>query len=107
MITKGLFPVAGYSARFLHAIIGRYIRPPDIFDLPRSTPPGMNNEVQLTYPLQTQAANGKVIAYRYQGKRFDCGSVEGFFEATNFFSIAARAHNKTRCRPKKSHSWTS
>jgi UTP--glucose-1-phosphate uridylyltransferase len=67
------------------AIIGRYILTPDIFDILRNTPPGKNGEVQITDALQTQAANGKVIAYRFLGKRFDCGSVEGFVAATNFF----------------------
>jgi len=67
------------------AIIGRYILPPDIFDILRNTPPGKNGEVQITDALQTQAANGKMIAYRFMGRRFDCGSVEGFVEATNFF----------------------
>jgi UTP--glucose-1-phosphate uridylyltransferase len=67
------------------AIIGRYILTPDIFDILRNTPPGRNGEVQITDALQTQAANGKVIAYRFRGRRFDCGSVEGFVEATNFF----------------------
>lgn len=67
------------------AVIGRYILTPDIFEILRNTPPGKNGEVQLTDALQSQAANGKVIAYRFQGKRFDCGSVEGFVAATNFF----------------------
>ena len=67
------------------AIIGRYILTPDIFDILRSTPPGKNGEVQITDALQTQAANGRVIAYRFLGRRFDCGSVEGFVAATNFF----------------------
>ncbi|KXS30425.1 MAG: UTP--glucose-1-phosphate uridylyltransferase [Candidatus Gallionella acididurans] len=67
------------------AVIGRYILTPDIFEILRSTPPGKNGEVQLTDALQTQAANGKVIGYRFQGRRFDCGSVDGFVEATNFF----------------------
>lgn len=67
------------------AVIGRYILTPDIFEILRNTPPGKNGEVQLTDALQTQAANGKVIAYRFQGQRFDCGSVDGFVEATNFF----------------------
>lgn len=67
------------------AVIGRYILTPDIFDVLRITPPGKNGEVQLTDALQTLAKNGKVIAYRFQGRRFDCGSVEGFVEATNFF----------------------
>ncbi len=65
------------------AIIGRYILSPDIFDLIRSTPPGKNGEVQITDALQLQAAQGKVIGYRFTGRRFDCGSVEGFIEATN------------------------
>ena len=67
------------------AVIGRYILTPDIFDILRNTPPGKNGEVQLTDALQTQAANGKVIAFRFHGQRFDCGSIEGFVEATNFF----------------------
>jgi UTP--glucose-1-phosphate uridylyltransferase len=67
------------------AVIGRYILTPDIFEILRRTPPGKNGEVQLTDALQTQAANGKVIGYRFQGRRFDCGSVDGFVEATNFF----------------------
>lgn len=67
------------------AVIGRYILTPDIFDILRKTPPGKNGEVQLTDALQVQAANGKVIAYRFRGQRFDCGGIKGFVEATNFF----------------------
>ncbi|MFV0478844.1 MAG: UTP--glucose-1-phosphate uridylyltransferase GalU [Parahaliea sp.] len=66
------------------AIIGRYILTPDIFDILRETPPGANGEVQLTDALQTQARRGCVIAYRFKGRRFDCGSVPGFVEATNY-----------------------
>jgi len=66
------------------AIIGRYILTPDIFDILRETPPGANGEVQLTDALQTQARQGCVMAYQFQGRRFDCGSVPGFVEATNF-----------------------
>ena len=67
------------------AVIGRYILTPDIFEILRNTPPGKNGEVQLTDALQTQAKNGRVVAYRFSGRRFDCGSVDGFVEATNFF----------------------
>jgi UTP--glucose-1-phosphate uridylyltransferase len=67
------------------AVIGRYILTPDIFEILRNTTPDKNNEVQLTDALQTQAARGKVIAYRFKGRRFDCGSLEGFVEATNYF----------------------
>jgi len=66
------------------AIIGRYILTPDIFDILRETKPGANGEVQLTDALQTQANQGCVMAYRFKGRRFDCGSVPGFVEATNF-----------------------
>lgn len=66
------------------AIIGRYILTPDIFDIIESTPPGKNGEVQLTDALLTQAKNGCVMAYKFKGRRFDCGSVEGFVDATNY-----------------------
>ena len=66
------------------AVIGRYILTPDIFDIIRDTPPGKNGEIQLTDALMTQAQNGCVLAYKFRGKRFDCGSVPGFIEATNY-----------------------
>lgn len=66
------------------AIIGRYILTPDIFDILRDTPPGKNGEVQITDALMTQARNGCVMAYKFEGRRFDCGAVDGFVEATNF-----------------------
>ncbi|KKA45224.1 UTP--glucose-1-phosphate uridylyltransferase GalU [Salinivibrio sp. KP-1] len=65
------------------AIIGRYILTPDIFDLLETTPPGKNGEVQITDALLKQAQSGCVLAYKFKGERFDCGSVEGFIEATN------------------------
>ncbi|MFK7829006.1 MAG: UTP--glucose-1-phosphate uridylyltransferase GalU [Congregibacter sp.] len=66
------------------AIIGRYILTPDIFEILQETPPGANGEVQLTDALQTQADRGCVMAYKFKGKRFDCGSVPGFVEATDY-----------------------
>ncbi|MEJ2044312.1 MAG: UTP--glucose-1-phosphate uridylyltransferase GalU [Reinekea sp.] len=66
------------------AVIGRYILTPDIFDILKDTPPGINNEIQLTDALKQQAQDGVVMAYRFKGKRFDCGSVQGFVEATNY-----------------------
>lgn len=67
------------------AIIGRYILTPDIFDILRETKPGKGGEIQITDALLAQAKEGRVIAYRFKGKRFDCGSVDGFVEATNYF----------------------
>ena len=67
------------------AIIGRYILTPDIFDILRETKAGKGGEIQITDALLTQAKEGRVIAYKFKGKRFDCGSVDGFVEATNWF----------------------
>lgn len=67
------------------AIIGRYILTPDIFDILENTTPGKGGEIQITDALMTQAQKGMVLAYRFKGKRFDCGSVDGFVEATNYF----------------------
>ncbi|GAA4650932.1 UTP--glucose-1-phosphate uridylyltransferase GalU [Kistimonas scapharcae] len=66
------------------AIIGRYILTPDIFDILEDTEPGKNGELQITDALLKQAQNGCVMAYQFKGQRFDCGSVEGFIEATNY-----------------------
>ncbi len=67
------------------AIIGRYILTPDIFDLIEKTEPGKGGEIQITDALMAQAKKGMVIAYKFRGRRFDCGSIDGFVEATNFF----------------------
>ena len=68
------------------AIIGRYVLTPDIFNILRNTKPGKGGEIQITDALLTQAKQGKVIAYKFKGKRFDCGSVKGYVEATNYFA---------------------
>ncbi len=66
------------------AIIGRYILTPDIFDHIRNTQPGKNGEIQITDALLQQAKSGCVLAYKFKGRRFDCGSVHGFVEATEY-----------------------
>ena len=67
------------------AVIGRYILTPDIFKILDNTKPGKNGEIQITDALCEQAKRGMVVAYKFKGKRFDCGSVDGFVEATNYF----------------------
>ena len=79
------------------AIIGRYILTPDIFDILRETPPDSGGEVQLTDALAKQAAAGKLLALRFSGKRFDCGSVKGFVAATNHCYQAMLAGNDRGC----------
>ncbi len=66
------------------AIIGRYILTPDIFDILRKTVAGVGGEIQITDALMKQAKEGCVLAYKFKGKRFDCGSIEGFMDATNY-----------------------
>lgn len=67
------------------AIIGRYILTPDIFNIIRETKPGKGGEIQITDALLTQAKNGMVLAFKFDGQRFDCGSIDGFVKATNYF----------------------
>lgn len=67
------------------AIIGRYVLTPDIFRTIEETEPGKNGELQITDALLNHSKKGMVLAYKFKGERFDCGSVEGFVEATNFF----------------------
>jgi UTP--glucose-1-phosphate uridylyltransferase len=67
------------------AIIGRYILIPEIFDVIKNTKAGKAGEIQITDALLSLAKDGKVLAYKFDGKRFDCGSIDGFVEATNYF----------------------
>jgi len=67
-------------------IVGRYILTPDIFDFLKKIKPSKSGEIQLTDALLALAKQGKVIAYKFKGRRFDCGSVKGFVEATNHFA---------------------
>jgi UTP--glucose-1-phosphate uridylyltransferase len=76
-------PQAGQAPSNM-AIIGRYILSPFIFELLRHTPPGKNGEIQLTDALLMLARTSRVLAYKFEGRRFDCGSVGGFVQATNY-----------------------
>ena len=70
------------------AIIGRYILTPDIFDKIRQTAPGKSGEIQITDALQKEAEQDNVIAYLFEGKRYDCGQVEGYVKATiDFYEL--------------------
>lgn len=67
------------------AIIGRYILTPDIFEILHHTAPGKNGEIQITDALLEQCKKGMVLAYKFKGTRYDCGSIDGFVKATNIF----------------------
>lgn len=88
-IEKGLIKVKNMvekpkkeSAPSNLAVIGRYILTPTIFEILRNIEAGYNGEIQLTDALRTQAQIGKVLAYKFKGERYDCGSVDGFVNAT-------------------------
>ncbi len=66
------------------ASIGRYVLTPDIFQILRGVPKDTRGEIQLADAINIQASRGAVDTVKLNGKRFDCGSVNGFIEATNF-----------------------
>ncbi len=63
-------------------VAGRYILTPRIFDEIRNQTPGAGGEIQLTDAIARLMLSERVYAYQYAGKRYDCGSKEGFLEAT-------------------------
>jgi len=58
-------------------VVGRYVLTPDVFGILRETKPGAGGEIQLTDALLEKSRQGKLVAFEFSGKRFDCGSVEG------------------------------
>ena len=81
------------------AVAGRYILTPGVFESIRRQPRGAGGEIQLTDGIAALIGEEKVYAFRYDGKRYDCGSKEGFLQATidlalanPALSAAVRAH---------------
>jgi UTP--glucose-1-phosphate uridylyltransferase len=70
------------SAPSRMGVAGRYILTPAVFEFIRSNPRGAGGEIQLTDAIARLIGTEGVHAYQYQGKRFDCGSKQGFLEAT-------------------------
>ncbi len=69
------------------AIVGRYVLPGRIFGLLESTRPGAGGEIQLTDAIAARLAEQRVLAYRFEGTRFDCGSKLGLVKATLHFAL--------------------
>ena len=63
-------------------VAGRYVLTPRIFEEIRSQPRGVGGEIQLTDAIARLMEQEAVYAFQYEGKRYDCGSKEGFLEAT-------------------------
>jgi len=70
------------------AVVGRYLLTPGIFDHLRRTRPGAGGEIQLTDAIAALLVDEPVIAYPFQGKRYDCGSKLGYLEATVEYGLA-------------------
>ncbi|WP_317706170.1 UTP--glucose-1-phosphate uridylyltransferase GalU [Methylomarinovum caldicuralii] len=69
------------------AVVGRYILTPRIFALLETTPCGAGGEIQLTDAIARLLAEEPVYAYRFEGKRYDCGSKLGYLEATVDYAL--------------------
>ncbi len=64
------------------AVVGRYVLSSAIFDLLENTQPGAGGEIQLTDAISALLASEGALSYRFQGRRFDCGSKLGYVQAT-------------------------
>jgi len=68
-------------------VVGRYVLMPTVFKHIRALKPGAGGELQLTDALQSLLTEEQVLAYRYFGTRFDCGSKLGYLKATVEFAL--------------------
>jgi UTP--glucose-1-phosphate uridylyltransferase len=71
-------------------VAGRYILTPGVFHEIAHQPRGVGGEIQLTDGIAALLRREKVFAYRYEGRRYDCGSKEGFLEANVELALAHR-----------------
>lgn len=69
------------------AVVGRYVLPGRIFSLLEKTRPGAGGEIQLTDGIEALLHEQKVLAYRFAGTRYDCGSKIGLVQATIRFAL--------------------
>ena len=68
------------------AVIGRYVFEPEIFDHLEQVRPGVGGEIQLTDGVAAMLNSSPAYAHRFEGTRFDCGSKQGFLDATFHFA---------------------
>jgi UTP--glucose-1-phosphate uridylyltransferase len=87
-VTKIVEKPAPEEAPSSWGVAGRYILTPGVFHEIESQPRGVGGEIQLTDGIAALLRREKVFAYRYDGKRYDCGSKEGFLEANVELALA-------------------
>ena len=68
-------------------VVGRYVHDGRIFDKLRNLRPGSGGEIQLTDGIQALLQEQAVMAYQYEGVRYDCGSKLGYLKATVDFAL--------------------
>lgn len=69
------------------AVVGRYIFTPAIFDCLEATGKGAGGEIQLTDAIAKLLENEQVLAYEFEGKRYDCGTKLGYLQATVEYAL--------------------
>ncbi len=69
------------------AILGRYVLTPAIFDILASTPPGRNNEIQLTDGMKELVRHEKMVGVDFEGRRYDTGNLTGYLESIIDFAL--------------------
>jgi len=70
------------SAPSTLAVVGRYVLTPRVFERLAAVQPGSGGEIQLTDAVAALLAEERVMAYRFSGRRYDCGSKLGYLQAT-------------------------
>jgi len=75
------------TTRSTLAVVGRYVLSPRIFHHLRTMPPGAGGEIQLTDGIARLLGEERVLAYEFEGRRYDCGSKLGYLEATVDFGL--------------------
>ena len=87
-VTRIVEKPAPEAAPSLLGVAGRYILTPGVFHEIANQPRGVGGEIQLTDGIASLLRREKVFAYRYEGKRYDCGSKEGFLQANVELALA-------------------
>jgi UTP--glucose-1-phosphate uridylyltransferase len=79
-------PKAG-TTQSRQAVVGRYVLTPRIFHHLRTMPAGAGGEIQLTDAIARLLTDERVVAFQFDGRRYDCGSKLGYLEATVDFGL--------------------
>lgn len=76
------------------AVIGRYVLTPDIFEILKTTPPGVGGEIQLTDALSQLIQSQSIYGYKFPGMHFDVGTPIGLLKASTFLALNQKEYEK-------------